>query len=246
VTLQKQGKPEAAIEHFQQALMIKPNDAEAHYNLGVILGKQGKLEAAIDHFQQTLMIKPDYAQARNNLGSAFYKQGKLEAASEQYQRALQIKPDYVQASNALKITTRVLMQGRQGAALTLQGRFGEAVRCLERVLAICPENADAQNNLAWILATAPDAALRDGPRAVELATAANRSSGGGNASFLDTLAAACAEAGRYPEAVDAARRALDMAAGQQVVAGRISARLRLYESGLPYHEPGKVSRHDQP
>ena len=123
--------------------------------------------------------------------------------------------------------------------LIQQGQFKKGISHLEEVLRINPNHIEAQNNLAWILASCPDAVLRDGKRALELARSADRLSGGNYAPVLDTLAAAYAEAGQYPEAVATARRALDAAAGQESVAEGIRMRLRLYEAGVPYHESRK-------
>jgi protein O-mannosyl-transferase len=222
--LEKQGQTEAAIEHFQQALQINPWLAEAHNNLGLALTAQGKTEAAIEHYQQALQINPRYAEAHNNLGFVLAEQGGTDAAIEHFQQALQINPRHALAHNNL------------GLALAAQGKTEAAIEHFQQSLKINPQYVEVKNNLAWVLATCPDAALRNGPLAVELATAADRSSGGTNASVLDTLAAAYAEAGRYPEAVAAARRALDAAAGQESAAEELRMRLHLYEKKMPYHE----------
>ena len=108
----------------------------------------------------------------------------------------------------------------------------------QKALAIQPGAAPVQNDLAWLLATCPQAARRNGVRAVELAQAADRLSGGKNLDYVDTLGAAYAEAGQFPQAVAAAGRALALAVAQknpQVEA--IRARLKLYQGGTPYHEP---------
>ena len=235
IALASQGKTAAAIEHYQQALQINPESAETLNNLGIALAAQGKTAAAIEHYQQALQINPRYTEAHNNLGVALAAQGRIDAAIKHYQQALQINPGLTESRKNMNKALLVLV--RQGTALASQGRFGEAISCFEKILKFWPENAEVKNNLAWVLATCPDAALRNGLRAVELATAADRSSGGANATVLDTLAAACAEAGQYTNAVAAARRALEAAAGQESAAEGIRSRLRLYEAGIPYHEP---------
>ena len=93
----------------------------------------------------------------------------------------------------------------------------------------------AWNNRAWILATAPDAKFRDGSQAVQCATQACELTDYQAADLLDTLAAALAEAGQFEQAVVRARQALEKAdAGQQDM---LAARLKLYESGKPFHQP---------
>ena len=94
------------------------------------------------------------------------------------------------------------------------------------------------NDTAWLLATNPNASVRNGPEAVELAQRAVRLSGDQEPAILGTLAAAFAEAGRFPEAVQTARKALDLATQQnkQTVAKSIRAKIPLYEAGSPFRE----------
>ncbi|MEM8827916.1 MAG: tetratricopeptide repeat protein [Cyanobacteria bacterium P01_G01_bin.19] len=101
--LEQQGKLEAAIESYQQALKVNPDYAQAHNNLGNMLKQQGKLEAAIESYQQAIRLKPDLATAHYNLGNIFQKQGKLEAAAESYQQALKINPDFSLAKLGITI-----------------------------------------------------------------------------------------------------------------------------------------------
>jgi tetratricopeptide (TPR) repeat protein len=100
-----------------------------------------------------------------------------------------------------------------------------------------PDDFTVLNQAAWVKATSPDAALRNGAAAVELATNAVRLSGG-RPEFLDTLSAAYAEAGNYPEAIATAERALRLAvaAAKPKLAEGLNARLTLYRKGAPFRE----------
>ena len=71
---------------------------------------------------------------------------------------------------------------------------------------LVPGDARLPGAMAWLLATSPEASLRDGARAVELAQRAVRLTGGREPDALDTLAAAYAEAGRFAEAVETAEQ----------------------------------------
>ena len=84
-----------------------------------------------------------------------------------------------------------------GGALFQKGNVGEAIAQFQKALQINPDDLQVQNNLAWILATAPQASLRNGNKAVELARQANELTGGKNPIILHTLAAAFAEAGQF-------------------------------------------------
>ena len=118
------------------------------------------------------------------------------------------------------------------------GFFGSAVEAVteyERVLQTDPHLLSALNNLAWIRATAPASALRDGVRALDLAQRANEVSGGSNAGVLKTLAAAQAESGHWDEALKVARLAEDLAKkeGAAELAASLQECIRLFESGKP-------------
>ena len=101
-----------------------------------------------------------------------------------------------------------------------------------------PESILAQNNLAWLLATSSNASVRDGAKAVRLAEQADRLSGGNDPIILHTLAAAYAENRQFPEAVEAAKRALELAEtnGIAALAESLRSKLALYQAGLAYHE----------
>ena len=96
------------------------------------------------------------------------------------------------------------------------------------------------NNLAWLLAACPDAAFRDGPEAVRLATRACELTGYTQPLFIGTLAAAQAEAGDFPAAIATAERAAALADSlhQEPVAARNRELLQLYRQGQPFHETG--------
>jgi hypothetical protein len=98
----------------------------------------------------------------------------------------------------------------------------------------------AANNLAWILATHPDEAVRDPGAALELAESAAVRTGRRDARVIDTLAAAYAAQARFSEAVPRAARAARLAdeAGNPRLAGQIRGREALYRSGRPYISGG--------
>jgi tetratricopeptide (TPR) repeat protein len=107
------------------------------------------------------------------------------------------------------------------------------------LLAAKPDQPEALNNLAWLLATSPDAAVRDGAEAVRLAEQGCRLTDYKQAQMLGTLAAAYAEAGRFTEAVTTAQKAIELAraGGDMQFAAANAQLLSLYRAGRPYHEP---------
>ena len=210
---------------WTDTLQKNPNCWMAHSNLGNALFQKGHVDEAIAHYQKALQIKPDYAEACYNLGNVLLKMGSVDEAIVHFQKALQIKPDYVEAHNNL------------GRALFQKGSVDEAIAHYQKALQIKPDNAEVQNNLALVLATCPQASLRNGNKAVELAQRANQLTGDGNPTVLGTLAAAYAEAGRFPEAVETAQRALQLAETQSntALANAIRSQMELYQAGTPFH-----------
>ena len=165
--------------------------------------------------------------AHSVLGDALARRGQVDEAIVQYQAALRIKSDYAEAHTNL------------ADALVRRGRIDEAIAHYRTALTLKPDHPAALNNLAWLRATHPDPKYRDGRQAVILARRAVELASN-NPSALDTLAAAYAEAGRFAEAVETARQALDLALQQnkQSQAESIRSTIRLYQAGTPFHEPG--------
>ena len=123
-------------------------------------------------------------------------------------------------------------------ALASRGRMAEALAQWRAGLRLEPDRVPALKRAAWILATSPDARLRDGRQAVALAERAAALTGGGDPSVLDVLGAAYAETGRFPEAAATATRALTAAnaQGNRQVAEAIEARIALYEKRARFRE----------
>jgi tetratricopeptide (TPR) repeat protein len=224
--LVQKGKIDAAIAHYEQALQIKPDYPDAHYNLGLALLQKGMAEEAMVHFQQALQFRPGFAEAHNNLGYALFQKGDVDNAIAHYQQALQIKPDYAKAHNNL------------GNALLQKGNVEDAIAHYQQALQIRPDYLEAKTALAWVLATAPQASLRNGEHALALARQANQQTGGENPAILRTLAAAYAETGRFDDAQQTARQAISIAQtqGQTDIVQQINTELQLYTASMPFHQ----------
>jgi tetratricopeptide (TPR) repeat protein len=124
-----------------------------------------------------------------------------------------------------------VVRAASGAAA---GHPEQAVLYYRAALHRGPDLPFAVDHLAWILATAPEAELRDPGEAIRLAETA-LGEGSTHRIRLDTLAAGLAAAGRFPEAVRAAEVAAREAA-DGILAEQIRARLALYRAGTPYVE----------
>jgi protein O-mannosyl-transferase len=124
------------------------------------------------------------------------------------------------------------------AGLCQQGDFAGAVNCYRLALKTHSHLADLLNNLAWMLATCPDASVRNGPEAVQLAEKACRLTYYRTTPAVGTLAAAYAEAGRFDDAIAMAQKACWLASepDQQELLKRNQELLALYLKHQPYHE----------
>jgi tetratricopeptide (TPR) repeat protein len=214
-----------AITLFESSLALNPNNAAAHINLGRALAQRGRLADAEAHFQSALKLKPNSFEAHRFYASLLVSQRRTGEALNHFQEALKLEPN---------------IDARLEFALALN-RSGEAARAIQefhRVLAAKPDTLEALNNLAWILATSADGKLRDGVEAVRLGEHACRLTDYKQAIPVGTLAAAYAEAGRFPEAQTTAEKAISLAtaAGDSRFAQINTQLLALYRSGRAYHQ----------
>lgn len=138
--LWRAGKSRDAIGHFEQAVRIKPDFAQAHCDLGAALLQEGQTGAAIGHFEQALRLRPDRAILHYDLASALMRAGRVPEAISQWEQALRIKPDFVEAHYNL------------GIALEQQGRIEDAIRHFEQALQIKPDFVNARNELVRLRA----------------------------------------------------------------------------------------------
>ncbi len=260
--LAEQGQTDQAIFHYREVLRLQPQNADAHNNLGLALASQGKADEARFHYAEALRLQPNHAKAHYNLANSLVSQGKVDEAIVHYKEALRLLPTLGEAHN--KLGNILLSQGKVdqamvhfselqrlrpddakvhfnlGMSLAIQGKMDQAALQYKEAIRLQPVYAQALNNLAWILATAGEQKLRDGPASVHLAEQANELNGYNLPEQLDTLAAAYAEAGRFPEAIRTARKAMELArcGGKKELFEQIEARMRLYQAGRPNHVGG--------
>lgn len=222
-----QGKAEEAITFFRQALALQKNNVAAHYNLAIALSRQDQLDPAIAEFQETLRLQPRHADAHNNLAIALRKKGRVQEAVEQWRQALAIQPANAELHHNLAV------------ALLQQNQLGAAVAEWQETLRLQPNKIATQLSLAWILATSPAAEIRDGARALDLAQRAAQVSGERNLMVFRVIAAAYAETGRFPLAVQTAQDGVQRAEAQAqpAIAGMLQGDLELYEQGVPLRDP---------
>jgi len=217
---------------------VRRRDARATWAASIaalaILGCAGATRHQLQYWRNSLALfgravavtEGNYI-AEEDLGVALAKSGAREQARAHIEEALRIKPDHANAHFNL------------GLWLAMEGKWAKAAAQYREAIRLRPNYPKALNNLAWMLATHPDPRVRNGEEAVQLARRAADLTGGNDPENLDTLAAACAEAQQFAEAMKVAERAASLAqsAGDKELARQIEERLRGYRAGEPYHEP---------
>jgi tetratricopeptide (TPR) repeat protein len=217
-------RPADAAAHFKASADLAPQSPAAHYNYATALTMIGKSAEAIAEYERAIAIRPDYALAHNNLGDALLRVGRTSDALQHFREALRLDPGYAEAHFNL------------GSALNSQGRPQESMVELRRALELKPDLAPALVQLAWLLASARDATLRDPDQAVRVAERAVNLTARRDANALDVLAAAQAAAGRFDAAVETAAAALALSP-PDALAGAIRQRQELFRQKRPYVTP---------
>ena len=218
----RSGETEQALAYYRRALRRRPHFPEAAQNLGMVLARLTRFEQATTALADAARQRPDNPEVHHTLGFCLIRLGRVDEALVHYQAAHDLDPDDL----------RVLQE--YADALYTAQRHRDAFLALRVGLERHPGHADLSLRLAWVLATSPDDAVRDGSRAVDLARSATE--GSTDPWGLDILAAALAEAGRFEEAVEVAERAVAEAVVRRkaTLAQEIRGRLSLYEEGRPY------------
>jgi tetratricopeptide (TPR) repeat protein len=218
------GDYQSAIDDLTQSLKLQPKYANAYFNRAELLYELGQFERAISDYDQALQLNPNDAAALNSRGHAHYRFGDLSSAVADYDRAIEIEPGDAAA------------HVNRGDAFILMGRFARAANDFNRAIQLDPDSARAHQSAAWLKATCPDSRFRNESSALELAERARQLVGEDDYHYLDTLAAAHANAGRFEEAVKVQRQVVTLAPPDD--ADRFEERLTLYQSGTPYRLGG--------
>ena len=217
----KAGRYDLAEKAFRLAVAADPDDAEAIANLGISLANLGRIDEAEQRLEEALKKDASIAVAHLSLGVIYDRKGHDTAAIDEYAKASRLDSGNVpaivyradalmrtgEAARAVPLYREALarspgssrMEMSLAMALVRSGDLAQARTVLESGFAAQQDNYAIANALARLLATAPDDALRDGARALELARSvftATRSPEVGQ-----TYAMALAETGNFTEAV---------------------------------------------
>ena len=258
-------RADEAAEHLQRASELAPEDSSHSVNLAILRFSQRRTQEALDIFTNAVQLEEDWQPRSPSeqllFGVFLMSKNDFLGACQQFATVLDFEPDNQDALEALAFSARSI--GRLDTAdkallrlleltpdrhsarvayiqnLNAMGRTKESLPLLDQLVVDVPEDYDSKLMLAEILATSPDAELRDGARAVRVAREVVEFTKQQNAGALDILGAALAESGDFAQALELTEKALKLAEAQGFVenANQMRERIQLYSRGVPYHVP---------
>lgn len=238
VALQSAGRIDESLAVLAGAIESNPRRVGSWYNLSTVLYAAGRFADAAGAAGWAAELAPERPDLQLHYANLLAQAGYHSRAADAYSHFLSsagagaaTAPDYVRQDAAYQRVVN-LYDG---------GRATEALRLAEAALATSRNDLRMLTQLIWMLATAPDPALRDAGRAAGLAAAIERNGvEGAPPQVLDALAAAAAASGDYPKAARLARMAGEAArsSGRRELAQQIEQRIAEYTAGRPHvHQP---------
>jgi len=209
-----------AIADYTEVIRRRPKGFRYYMSRGHAFHANGDYDKAIADFGKVIEIGFDEHWAHEYRGDAWRAKGDSVKAKAEYAAALRAKPDLAEqlcdwASDASK-----------------SGFFKSAIDYYDRATRIDEKHAQGFNGIAWVLATCQADSLRDGKKAVVMATRACELTEWKDHGYLDTLAASYAESGDFKEAVRWQLKAKDLAPADEK--DDFQSRVSLYKSAKPY------------
>ncbi|MFM7108739.1 MAG: tetratricopeptide repeat protein [Planctomycetaceae bacterium] len=215
---------QGAREDLESVLRRDPDNPGGLEMRAMLAAANQDFPAAIRDFRRLLSKRPDDVAILGQLGMLYLVADQPRKAIERFSRALELDDE--------NFTCR---RGRSDAAISI-GDHEAALADLEIALALKPEDSGVLNNLAWLLATSPDENIRDGARAIELATKACEATEWRQAHIVSTLAAGYAEQGDFDNAKKYSRQAVETGGVTDEVREQLGKELASYEDNKPWRE----------
>jgi tetratricopeptide (TPR) repeat protein len=217
----RKGEYDRAIACFTAWIREHPQHGTAYYNRGNAYSRKKAVAEAIADYSEAIHLDPKNPLPYNNRGNAYRARREYDKAIEDYSEAIHLNPGDALAHN------------NRGCAHGNKKEYDNAIEDFEKAIRLNPFYAAPHNNLAWLLATCSKDSVRDGKRALELATKACELTNWEDPPMLDTLAAANAETSNFEEAVKWVKKALDLDDDTDK-AEEHRRQLRLYRDKKPY------------
>ncbi len=211
-----------AIADFNHTLKMNPTYANAYFNRGELRYEEHDFVGAVGDYTEAIRLSPRDATAYNSRGHAHYRLHEFREALADYHQAVRLDP-----SNAAAYTNRGDMYADFGSWANASNDYRTAIK-------LNPALGRAYQSAAWLLATCPEEAFRNPEGAVRAAEKAIELDGETDYRYLETLAAAEANAGHFADAVDTQTGALAIA--PEDYRPLAQQRLELYQHKTAYRE----------
>jgi tetratricopeptide (TPR) repeat protein len=222
----ERGEGEPAIAEFNIAIRIDPRRLDAYIGLATVYLLRSDAHKALEVFDHAVQVDPKCAEAHEARAVYFLSHGKNDKALDDLNEAVRLDPG---SANRLRVRARVWFE---------KADFARALADLDAAVRLEPGDAEAQQGRAWILATCPDAKIRNGEQAVAAATRACELTQWKVAHGLTTLAAAYSETGNFTAAAEWQGKALTLVADKSPEQHEYHRLLDRYKAGKPYHRLG--------
>lgn len=214
-----------AIADFSEVIRQEPKTAEAYYNRGIAWAEKYEWRKAISDFDAFVRLEPNDPEGFLSRAEALAHEGQTASAIADLDTVLRLDPNNVEV-----YCTRGKLREDGGEYRLALYDYNQAAR-------LAPDDPLVLNDVAWVLATAPDSQLRDGRRAVTSAMRAVELENAKEWDTIDTLAAAFAENGNFAQAIRSENEAIRLAPAE--MQSELKARLELYKANKPYRMPEK-------
>jgi Tol biopolymer transport system component len=201
-------------------------DYYTHYRIGLGCERRHEYAKAIAEFHTVLSEEPNHVETLYLLASCLARLHQEQEAIPHARKAVSLAP------------SSPMTHGLLGSLLCSAGQYREALAHLRAAHLANPGDVGIANNLAWLLATCPDATCRNGQQALRLAGWACKATDHKSPPLLDSLAAAYAETGQFELAVRTVRQAIEIVRSSSKGSTQtLDGRLELYLAGKPCREP---------
>lgn len=201
-----------AIADYSEAIRLDPKDGAAYCNRGIVWSDKKEFKRALADFDQALKLVPPNAES-----------------------GLLYNSDVTGGDSTHTVNRRANILAERGRAWFGSRQYEKAIADYEQSLLVSPKFQWARDQLARVRATCPDDKYRNGQQAIGYATEACETTAWKNSEYIDTLAAAYAEAGDFDKAIEWQQKGMDLAPANEKA--DYESRLKLYREKKPYREP---------
>lgn len=256
-----------AAKDFRLSLKLNPQRWRARHNLAIALAMSNQFDDAIEQFGIVIREEPKYDNAYFNRAELYFQTDRFEEAVEDYTTAIRLKPNDAQYYNSLAHSLLMLKRNKEALAsyrkaadlesdnavwwadladaYQFLGQWKEALATYQQAIQVDREMGRAYQNAAWLMATCPDAKVRNPKSALLAARRAIELDGEDEARYLDTLAAALAANGQFNDAVETMKEALKKAPEEELAL--MKQRLVAYQNKQGFQtKPSKIATASSP